>query len=83
MKMQRVSLRGFKTSLNMIFQMFEDLHDFLKSEEEREGEERIEEIWQSLSEEEVEEFKKILNKIRNRVDKAENYIDKNRQAFPI
>jgi glucosamine 6-phosphate synthetase-like amidotransferase/phosphosugar isomerase protein len=70
-------------SLKMIFQMICDLKEFLKSEEEREGEKRVQIAWQNLSDEEVLEQKKTIKKIRKMIDDVENYIDLNRQAPPV
>ncbi len=73
----RVLLKGLK----MIFQKIKDLKDFLKLEEDREGSRKIGEAFKNLSEEEISEYKRYIDKIRKILDDIENYIEKYRN-FP-
>jgi tRNA threonylcarbamoyladenosine modification (KEOPS) complex Cgi121 subunit len=73
----RVLMKGLK----MIFQKIKDLKDFLKLEEDREGSRKIGEAFKNLSEEEISEYKRVIEKIRKILDDIETYIEKYRN-FP-
>jgi hypothetical protein len=70
-------------SLKMFFQLFQDFKNFIRDEEELVGTKKIQDAWQSLSEEDFSEYKKYFGKIRKTLDDIEKYMIRCRNAPPI